>query len=233
MKYSRILIIIATAYLATGCGGGDNSNPKTKNKNIDSDLLAYYPFNGNANDESVNSNNGVVDGATLTTDRSGSPDSAYIFNGLSDSISIPVNINPSALPKVTMTAWVRADSEDPIRQVISHDNAGFDRSLGIDFRGGGNGWSAFSGTGGVLGFQPVIIGEWVFLAVVYDQAAGNIKLYVNDIMMEKQGMLNEGLNTLLIGSNPAFGEYFSGAIDEVRIYSRTLTTSETQEIFNL
>ncbi|VAW29113.1 hypothetical protein MNBD_BACTEROID06-1462, partial [hydrothermal vent metagenome] len=41
------------------------------------------------------------------------------------------------------------------------------------------------------------------------------------------------LNTLLIGSNPAFGEYFSGAIDEVRIYSRTLTTSEIQEIFNL
>ncbi|MCF6256937.1 MAG: LamG domain-containing protein [Gammaproteobacteria bacterium] len=132
-----------------------------------------------------------------------------------------------------MTAWVRADSEDPIRQVISHDNAGFDRSLGIDSRGGGNGWSAFSGTGGVLGFQSVIIGEWVFLAVVYDQVAGNIKLYVNDIMMEKQGMLNEGLNTLLIGSNPSFGEYFSGAIDEVRIYSRTLTTSEIQEIFNL
>ncbi len=75
-------------------------------------MLANYPFNGNANDESVNSKNGVVDGATLTIDRSGSSDSAYIFNGISDSISIPVNINPSVLPKVTMTAWVRADSEE-------------------------------------------------------------------------------------------------------------------------
>ncbi|MGA9778350.1 MAG: hypothetical protein ACLPRE_04365 [Limisphaerales bacterium] len=39
-------------------------------------LLAYYPFNGNANDASGNGNNGVVYGATLTTDRFGMSNSA-------------------------------------------------------------------------------------------------------------------------------------------------------------
>lgn len=34
-------------------------------------LIAHYPFNGNANDESGNDNNGIVSGATLTTDRFG------------------------------------------------------------------------------------------------------------------------------------------------------------------
>ena len=39
--------------------------------NLDSGLVAYYPFNGNANDESGNGNNGTVNGATLTADRFG------------------------------------------------------------------------------------------------------------------------------------------------------------------
>ncbi len=34
-------------------------------------LVAYYPFNGNANDESGNGNDGTNNGATLSTDRFG------------------------------------------------------------------------------------------------------------------------------------------------------------------
>ncbi len=44
-------------------------------------LEAYFPFSGNANDESVNTNNGAVTGATLVTDRHGILNSAYSFFG--------------------------------------------------------------------------------------------------------------------------------------------------------
>jgi hypothetical protein len=44
-------------------------------------LVAYYPFNGNAKDESGNENNGTVNGATLTKDRFGKKNSAYDFDG--------------------------------------------------------------------------------------------------------------------------------------------------------
>src|SRR3990167_6219025 len=44
-------------------------------------LVAFYPFNGNANDESGNGNDGTVNGATLTTDRFGNTDRAYGFDG--------------------------------------------------------------------------------------------------------------------------------------------------------
>lgn len=44
-------------------------------------LVAWYPFNGNANDESGNGNNGTVNGATLTSDRNGNENSAYYFSG--------------------------------------------------------------------------------------------------------------------------------------------------------
>jgi hypothetical protein len=56
---------------------------------IDSDLIAYYPFNGNANDESGNGNNRTVIGATLTTDRFDNPNQAYSFDGVSNYINVP------------------------------------------------------------------------------------------------------------------------------------------------
>jgi len=52
-------------------------------------LVGWWPFNGNANDESGNSNNGTVNGATLTTDRSGNANKAYSFNGIDNFINVP------------------------------------------------------------------------------------------------------------------------------------------------
>jgi hypothetical protein len=51
-------------------------------------LVGYWPFCGNANDESGNANNGTVNGATLTTDRFGNSNSAYNFDGVSNNIEI-------------------------------------------------------------------------------------------------------------------------------------------------
>ena len=119
------------------------------------------------------------------------------------------------MPQMTMVAWVRPDDGSPIKPIISHDNGGYDRSLGIDSRGGGVGWSAFSGSGNVLGYHPVTIGEWVFIAAVYDQDAETVKLYVNDAMYEEEGSLGSGWEHINIGTNPSFVEHFSGIIDEL------------------
>ena len=54
-------------------------------------LVAYYPFNGNANDISGNGNNGINNGASLTTDRFGQTNSSYDFQNSSNIISIPHN----------------------------------------------------------------------------------------------------------------------------------------------
>lgn len=54
-------------------------------------LVAYYPFNGNANDQTINGNHGIVSGATLTADRFGNPNNAYHFDGINDDITGSVN----------------------------------------------------------------------------------------------------------------------------------------------
>ena len=51
-------------------------------------LVGWWPFNGNANDESGNGNNGTVNGATLTTDRNGVVNSAYNFSGTTTNTEI-------------------------------------------------------------------------------------------------------------------------------------------------
>jgi len=72
-------------------------------------LVACYPFNGNANDESGNGNNGTVNGATLTADRFGKPNTAYLFDGINDYIR--VNDDPSIRmdSSFTIIAWVKGD----------------------------------------------------------------------------------------------------------------------------
>ena len=190
-------------------------------------LLAWFPLDGNSIDLSGNDYHGTVEGPVLTEDRFGNPNGAYLFDGIDDYIHVPLNINPSQHPQLTITAWAKANDATPIRQVVSHDDGGYDRTLGIDHRGGGEGWSAFSGTGTVLGFQPVELGEWTFLAVTYDQINSTVKLYVNDtLLFEEIGSMGEGHDFLRIGSNPNFVEFFDGAIDDVKIYNRVLFENE-------
>jgi hypothetical protein len=233
-KIAAGFFVLAAILLMVTCGAQqeEKTEPVQDNKPaVTQGIIAYYPFNGNAED-AWNGNHGAVTGAIPINDRFGHENSAYIFNGTSDYISIPVNINPEKMPELTLVAWANAAESTPVRQVISHDDGDFDRSLGIDDRGGDLGWSAFAGSGGVLGFEPVVHDQWVFLAAVYDQTDSTVELYVNDQVHETKGFCGPGHDTTYIGMNPSFGEYFFGMIDDVIIYDRCLTKDEVLQLYN-
>ncbi len=198
-------------------------------------LIAYYDFEGNANDTTGNGYDGSVYGATLTTGYNGSQ--GYAFDGINDYISIDLDINPTVLPQLTMGAWVSADKADRIRQVISHDNGMYDRTLGIDTRGepgSSYGWSAFSGSGNVLGDFDIDLNQWTFIAVAYDQSTQGVMLYVNGNTMFESGNMGAGNTFVHIGNNPigtAPGyEFFSGIVDNVFFYNESLTEEELDDI---
>ncbi len=81
-------------------------------------LVGWWPFNGNANDESGNGNHGTVNGATLTADRNSKANSAYNFDGLSSFI-VTNNINSNIFSNgMTISLWVKVTKSN-------YDNAHF------------------------------------------------------------------------------------------------------------
>lgn len=71
-------------------------------------LILYYPFDGNANDESGNGENGTIYGPSLTYDRFGNENSAYEFNGTSDYIAITKHYQDGdSIEKCTFVGWYK------------------------------------------------------------------------------------------------------------------------------
>ncbi len=85
-------------------------------------LVAYYPFNGNANDESGNGRNGVVQGATLVPDRFGRSSNAYRF----DDVAAGIRIGASPVTaELTIAAWIFKEGDSSTHdQIVCVTNVG-------------------------------------------------------------------------------------------------------------
>jgi hypothetical protein len=87
------------------------------------DLVAYYPFNGNANDESGNGNHGTVSGALLVADRFGQANRAYAFDGIDDYIRISNQPDLNFQQAITISFWMKIGQfYDREAYPLSHGN---------------------------------------------------------------------------------------------------------------
>ena len=87
------------------------SNAQVPNYVPSDGLVGWWPFNGNANDESGNGNNGTVNDASLTTDRFENANSAYSFNGISSYINIGHNASlQRANTNFSLSYWIYLNS---------------------------------------------------------------------------------------------------------------------------
>src|SRR2546423_2959845 len=77
------------------------------------------------------------------------------------------------------------------------------------------------------GTAALPLGSWSFVAATYDGSA--LTLYANGTAVAVTavtGPLATSTGTLSIGADTAWGEYFAGAIDNVRVYARALTAAQ-------
>jgi len=93
----KILAIVLPGIVLTQCERNVNPGPHSEEN-----LVAFYPFYGNANDETSNGYDGIVHGATLTTDRFGTQNSAYSYDGEDDFIELPTSFD---FEERTYSAW--------------------------------------------------------------------------------------------------------------------------------
>jgi hypothetical protein len=189
-------------------------------------LVGWWPFNGNANDESGNGNNGTVNGATLTADRFGAGNKAYYFSSSGCNTRIDIaNFNYNGIVnEFSISFWMKRSGNGCISPRL------------FEF-GNGSGW----GVNWVNGLSTM---DWVansnlqnnnWYHVVYVLTPGTIKSYVNGVL-DSQFSLTNSISSWF-GSNVCFGrmnhpsyDAFNGMLDDMSAYNRALTQ---QEITNL
>jgi hypothetical protein len=202
-----------------------------QNIDLQNGLIGYWPFNGNAIDESGNGHNGSVYGATLTSDRNGNPNSAYSFNG-NNSIKLSL-VDPLYTKDFTVSIWANRFSCNssycfPISKGSSGDwhyfaiykdmvvlSESSSNNLAINFK------------------ETVSNNKWYHYVVTRNNNV--IKVYLNNTL---QGIITETINlsnnyNWVIGSqnNGVTPHNFVGIIDNIRLYNRALNESEIQFIY--
>jgi hypothetical protein len=242
-----LILVVIVIILIISCN--EESNPSEPEAIPTYGLIAYYPFNGNANDASGNDNNGTVFGATLAIDRFGNLDKAYNFNGGTNRVQIDIANLPVGNSSRTISLWANG----------IHTSSDSFWSEGILIYGGGSAikGDAFSifynhdplltGLGKGLCYDVDLYyissneffnGQWKHLVVVYNQQTSKMTFYIDNRKIDEQ---IQTINT--IGPNYHFNigieqgkaglkRPFYGKIDDVRIYNRVLSDLEIQQLFH-
>ena len=216
-------------------------------------LVGWWPFNGNANDESGNGNNGSNNGATLTTDRNGNVNSAYSFDPNSNSnINIPFSSSLNSIQNgITLSAWIYMDGGTPAGTpprilelrgayggggdagfvMLATDNNNSSRAFELRwYSNNGNSNLHFSPTNSTLTSL-----NWHLISFTADGIIGVAKYYFDGVLQSTSTndiitQCNYNNNPLIIGAEPNLLGKWGGKLDDIGIWNRALTQ---QEITNL
>lgn len=215
----------------------------------DQTLVAYYPFNGNANDESGNGFGGDTTGHApqLVPDRFGNENSAYWFDGLDDYIDLGDHFD--TINHLTIALWVNFDSlcfgeQDCgiIQKWVAGDWSQKSFSLAKEGDGSAPTYSDevisryFSGE--IDEFveartNVLVEDQWYFLTTTFTDSM--VEMYVDGIlvdMVESTLVINDTNTPVYVGNNYSGSNPFHGRIDDIRIYSRALSPDEILALYN-
>jgi hypothetical protein len=201
-------------------------------------LVGWWPFNGNANDESGNGNNGTVIGATLTEDRFGNANAAYGFDGIDDLIEIGSAVGDFGISDFTISCWVHDTSESNSGVLVAKRGA----------FGWGNFYELSWDNAPVMEIcqenSPTnynyYINEGSFLNswnhVVMVRSGQEVRLYLNCELIVAVPTANiqniDNQDLLAFGGryntdfSPSLAELFKGEIDDVGLWERALSDTE-------
>jgi hypothetical protein len=227
----------------------------TAQVDLKSGLMAYYPFNDNAYDESGNGNDPSLAKVTYVADRFGNPKAACAFNGKNNLIRIPDHPTLNLKTSFTISAWVMVkgfyEGKCHGNRIImkgyqDRDNGNY--LLTFDDNHYTNGQNCIRSkvdkdhqafyvpNAAPLPGKWVVKDKWVLLTVTYDGT--NMVLYNNCDTIAKGEIKDYDFSNdedLFFGrlDNQNYPYWFNGLLDEVRIYNRVLSKEELSALCNL
>ena len=220
-------------------------------------LVGYWPFDGNANDESGNGNDGTVTDAILTADRYSNANSAYNFdyagyaNGALDDMIYIAHNNSFNTSGLTVSCWFKPTAwsypGNPGSQaVFKRVETGYSTPPGefwyIVFTDDGTLIGGVSddnqgGTNIVSNAGDISLNNWYNVVLTYDGQTE--KLYLDGVLVGSQTGTNllsvQGNSGLSFGVSLQANGYwrpFNGDIDDSGIWNRALSESEIQQIYS-
>jgi hypothetical protein len=210
---------------------------------LESGLVLYLPFSGNANDESGNSNRTTVHGASLTSNRFATAGSAYSFGG-SDYIEVAdtVLISFANTQSFCVSLWLKTSSSQANMLPLSKYQSGgfggyfFDiNSTAAGYCGGAGIASFIVATGSpACVATPINDDAWHHLVGAYTAADSSATLYLDNVAQSKTGTRTHDVAVaapLRVGGLAGVYPYL-GAIDDIRIYNRLLTAAEIDSLYH-
>jgi len=204
-------------------------------------LVAYYPFNGNANDESGNGLNGTVYGATLTTDRFGNANSAYYFDGNSR-IEVADDDNLDLANAFTISIFINQFSFfSHGYRLVDKNTAGITDGYTFDTWDGTTGNSMRLCAAGSCKhpLAPHSLNTWHHLAVTFQDGVSTF--YLDGTFVGSENHNHTSINSndlpLYVGycnngnGSICNGENFDGVLDDICIYNRALNQYEIISLY--
>jgi len=207
-------------------------------------LVGWWPFNGNANDESGNGNNGTVNNVNAAIDRFGNGNSAFSFNRQTiNEINVNNTSTLNSLSNISISIWVKLVSyNEPGQAGYNHWINKSDQSNNHHFIFANNASQVYFYYTGGAGFFATNnlpqLNQWTHIVVThnYDGSQNSIcKFYFDGNLIESIPAIqpiNQTLDNLKIG---AFGAYnynrVDGSLDDIGIWNRALTACEIQNLY--
>ena len=212
-------------------------------KSITDGLVAYYPFDGDANDCSGHANNGIFDGAVLTANRFGKANSAIRFDGIAATISAKVTGMPAVDAPQSFSWWFLIEQPPTYIDSLGADNmiALVDTVKGIGVQTGfrAPGYHSrgldiwYWGGRTVLESPQPALNKWHHCVYTYDGSIHRFYLDGQEYAQSDAKPQTGIPDILMFGNYPSGDQFFQGNLDDIRIYNRVLTQSDVEVLYKL
>ena len=211
----------------------------TAQVNLQEGLIIYYAFSGDANDESGNGYHGIVQGATLTEDRHGEPDKAYLFNKAEED-HILVSVMLPDMTQLSISVWIYLMETDENATIICDATTDPGNDFLMNVTNGSIGIRADKNDAALkyedgAVFDLNISGAWHHLAWLMGASQSSIYLDGELVFYIEETANQQGYHADQASLGRRFvlntGDfYFDGKMDEFRLYDRLLTLEEVQAL---
>ncbi len=210
----------------------------------DTGLVSQWSFNSDNNGtDEMGLNNGSCDSAStcpIWSEDYGVVGGGYKFDGTNDYVNLSNDESLNITGNITLSAWVKRDGDCQSNWCALFQKTDYTDAYGILYNSDSD-YLRFYHNGLSSSFSQgnfeLETNKWYYIVTTYN--GSKTKIYLNGVLSDEYditGTIDSNSKSLLIGKvdrddTPYY--MFNGSIDEVRIYNRSLSASEVQDLYEL